>query len=69
MSSFEVLSQKIKPVNPYISFDFWIADIGIFKNFFYMNNNRYSKAERNYFEFDLMLSIGTLFGGVSPEGL
>ena len=34
-----------------------------------MNNNRYSKAERNDFEFDLLsvLSTGTLFGGVSPN--
>ena len=53
MSSFEVLSQKIKPVNPYISFDFWIADIGIFKKIIDMNNNRCSKAEINDFEFDL----------------
>ena len=54
MSSFEVLSRKIKPVNPYISYDFWIADIGIFKNKIDMKNNRYSKAERNDFEFDLL---------------
>ena len=54
MSIFEVLSRKITPVNPYISFDFWIADIGIFKKKIDINNNRYSKAERNDFELDLL---------------
>ena len=59
MSSFEVLSQKIEPVNPYISFDFLIADIGFFKKNIDMNKNRYSKAERNDFEFDLSTDTST----------
>ena len=29
------VAKKIKPVNLQISFDFWIADIGIFKNLFW----------------------------------
>ena len=41
------------PVNPKISLDFWIADIGIFKKKKNdKNNNRCSKAGRNEFEFD-----------------
>ena len=72
MSSLRVQSQKIKLVNPHISFDFWIVDIGIFKKKIDMNNNQCSKAERNDFEFDLLSgivskSIGSLFGGVRPE--
>jgi hypothetical protein len=34
-------------VNPQISFEFWIADIGIFKKKIDMNNNPCSKAELN----------------------
>ena len=54
MSSLGVQSQNKMLVNPHISFDFRIADIGTFKKKIDMNNNRCSKAEKNDFEFDLL---------------